>query len=97
MGSVGQVFTIAENTAILKYKLFCINNRYTIVAPTTLKKFATEKGNADKLMMYEAFVKKTGIDPRKILNSEAKLGSPFTDIADSYWLAEYAKNIDHAK
>lgn len=92
MGSVGQVFTIAENTAILKYKLYEKSIKYNIVPPTTLKKYATGKGNADKLMMYEAFVNKTGIDPRKILNSSAKLSSPFTDIADSFWLASYAQN-----
>ena len=67
-----------------------MNIEYHIVPPTTLKKYATGKGNADKLMMYEAFVNKTGIDPRKILNSQSKLSSPFTDIADSYWLASYA-------
>ena len=97
MGSVGQVFSIAENTAILKFKIYQAKIEYRIVPPTTLKKFATGKGNADKLMMYEAFVKKTNYDPRKILNSEAKLGSPFTDIADSYWLAEYAKSFEHGK
>lgn len=94
MGSVGAVFSIAENTAILKNTLYLNNIKYHVVAPTTLKKYATGKGNADKLQMYERFTEKTKTDPRKVYASEkAKLGSPFTDIADSYWLADYSKNI----
>jgi hypothetical protein len=94
MGSVGAVFSIAENTAILKNALYLNNIKYHVVAPTTLKKYATGKGNADKLQMYERFTEKTKTDPRKVYASQkAKLGSPFTDIADSYWLADYSKNI----
>jgi len=94
MGSVGAVFSIAENTAILKNNLYLNNIKYNVVAPTTLKKYATGKGNADKLQMYERFTEKTKTDPRKVYSGEkAKLGSPFTDIADSYWLADYSKNI----
>lgn len=94
MGSVGAVFSIAENTAILKNALYLNNIKYNVVAPTTLKKYATGKGNADKLQMYERFTKETQTDPRKVYDGEkAKLGSPFTDIADSYWLAHYSKTV----
>lgn len=96
MGSVGAVFSIAENTAILKSMFYLNNIKYHVVAPTTLKKFATGKGNADKLQMYEAFKEKTKTDPRRIFGAErTKLGSPFTDIADSYWLASYAQEIEN--
>lgn len=91
MGSVGAVFNIAENTAVLKYRLFEKGIKWIEVPPTTVKKSATGKGNADKLMMYDVFVEKTSIDPRKMLDSKAKLGSPFTDIADSYHIADYVK------
>lgn len=92
MGSVGAVFNIAENTGVLKHRLFQEKIEWMEVPPSTLKKHATGKGNADKLMMYEKFVEITSIDPRKMLDSKARLGSPFTDIADSYHLANYVKD-----
>lgn len=92
MGSVGAVFNIAENTGVLKHRLFQEKIKWMEVPPSTLKKHATGKGNADKLMMYEKFVEITSIDPRKMLDSKARLGSPFTDIADSYHLANYVKD-----
>jgi crossover junction endodeoxyribonuclease RuvC len=47
-GSTGKVFNIAENTAILKYNLWDSRIPFLIVPPTTIKKFATGKGNANK-------------------------------------------------
>lgn len=91
MGSTGAVFNIAENTAVLKYRLFQEGINWIEVPPTSVKKHATGKGNADKLMMYENFVEKTSIDPRKVLNSLSRLSSPFTDIADSYHIAQYVR------
>jgi hypothetical protein len=44
----GRVFHIAENTGILKYKMFQRGVPLDIVEPTKVKKFATEKGNASK-------------------------------------------------
>ena len=46
---------------------------------------ATGKGNADKDMMYEAFVKETNIDLKQIFDTE-KVGNPISDIADSYFI-----------
>ena len=62
MGSKGKVFHIAENTGILKYKLWQKNITFVTPAPTSIKKFATGKGNADKSMMYESFLAKNGLD-----------------------------------
>ena len=87
-GAKGQgLFQIAENGGILKYRLEEQNIPYEIVVPSVVKKGATGKGNADKDMMYEAFVKETGIDLKKIFDT-TKVGNPISDIADSYFIAK---------
>ena len=85
-GSKGQaLFQIAENAGILKYRLQEAKIPYEIVVPSVVKKGATGKGNADKDMMYEAFVKETNIDLKKLFDTE-KVGNPISDIADSYFI-----------
>ena len=85
-GSKGQgVFQIAENCGILKYRLEEQNIPYSTVVPSVVKKGATGKGNADKEMMYEAFVKETNIDLKKVFDTD-KVGNPVSDIADSYFI-----------
>ena len=85
-GSKGQaVFQIAENCGILKYRLQQLKIQYDTVVPSVVKKGATGKGNADKDMMYEAFVKETKIDLKKIFDTD-KVGNPVSDIADSYFI-----------
>ena len=56
----GRVFQIAENTGILKYKLYQLSIPVTVIPPTEVKKYATGKGNADKNAMYAAFSHETG-------------------------------------
>ena len=85
-GSKGQaIFQIAENCGILKYRLQQLKINYDTVVPSVVKKGATGKGNADKDMMYEAFIKETKIDLKKIFDTE-KVGNPISDIADSYFI-----------
>ena len=85
-GSKGQaIFQIAENCGILKYRLQQLNLSYDTVVPSVVKKGATGKGNADKDMMYEAFLKETNIDLKKIFDTD-KVGNPISDIADSYFI-----------
>ena len=85
-GSKGQgIFQIAENCGILKYRLQEAKIPYETIVPSVVKKGATGKGNADKDMMYEAFVKETTIDLKKIFDTE-KVGNPLSDIADSYYI-----------
>ena len=48
-------------------------------------KGATGKGNADKDKMYEAFLKETKIDLKKLFDTE-KVGNPISDIVDSYFI-----------
>ena len=86
-GSKGQgLFQIAENCGILKYRLLEKNYGYNTVVPSVVKKGATGKGNADKDMMYEAFVKELPeYNLKKILDTE-KTGNPLSDIVDSYFI-----------
>ena len=88
-GSVGKVFHIAENTGLLKYKLWEVGYKFTTVPPTVIKKFATGKGNADKAMMYDQFYNDTKKNFVMLFNKNLTLGSPVTDIVDSYYIAKY--------
>ena len=85
-GSKGQgIFQIAENCGILKYRLQEKGIPYDTVVPSVVKKGATGKGNADKDKMYEAFVKETKMDLKKLFDTD-KVGNPISDIVDSYYI-----------
>ena len=88
-GSKGQaVFQIAENCGILKYKLqMSPSMLYETIVPSVVKKYATGKGNADKQLMYDSFIKHTGVDLMKMFYM-GKLNNPVTDIIDSYYIAK---------
>lgn len=92
MGSKGKVFHIAENTEVLKYNLWLNKKEFELIPPTSLKKDATGKGNADKSMMYEAFKKIEKVNLYKILDikEKKKVDSPISDIVDSYFLCRCA-------
>ncbi len=48
-----EVFLIAENTAILKYKIYQMDVPLITIPPTVIKKFYTTKGNATKEHMMD--------------------------------------------
>lgn len=84
--SKGLVFNIAENTGLLKHKLWKNNIPFSVYPPKTIKKFATENGNANKDMMYDSF----GVDLKTILSyTKSTVGSPIGDIVDSYYICKY--------
>jgi len=90
MGSKGKVFNIAENTGVLKYKIHNLGIPLEVIPPTTLKKYATTKGNADKGMMHNSFLKETGINLKKeITPNKGKVDNPVSDIVDSYYICKY--------
>ena len=83
--ATGRVFALAENTGILKYKLYQAGIPVDIIEPTKVKKLFTGKGNADKPLMYDCFVKSTGINLQGLITpNKTLLGNPVTDIVDSY-------------
>ena len=94
-GSKGQaLFQIAENCGILKYKLQERNISYDIIVPSVVKKGATGKGNADKDKMYEAFVKETKIDLKKLFDTLKEINSKLWVIEDEKRLCEKEKEFD---
>jgi len=87
-GSTGRVFHIAENLGLLKYKLKIeCGWEYTLLAPSVIKKFATDKGNANKEIMLSAFQEDTGVNLGELFESSAK--SPISDVVDAYFICKY--------
>lgn len=95
-GSKGsRLFQIGEATGLVKAGLIygehgnLLNEAKNIraFAPSAVKKFATGKGNADKQMMYDAFLAETNIDLVAVLGMKA-LGNPCHDIADAYFICK---------
>ena len=87
-GSTGRVFHIAENLGLLKYKLKMeCGWDYTLLPPSVVKKFATDKGNANKELMLDAFEKDTGTNLAKVFDTTSK--SPVSDVADAYFICKY--------
>ena len=79
----GLLFTIVTNT-IVKHPMV----ERLIIPPTTLKKFATGSGKADKSEMIAALP----IDVREHFNTQGyKKTTGLTDVADAYWLSTYTK------
>ena len=90
-GSSGKVFHIAENTGILKHRLYMGGIGYESVPPTSVKKFATGKGNSNKDMMYAAFCEETPeTDLMSDLSPKAKaVNSPVSDIVDAFYICKF--------
>ena len=89
-GSTGRVFHIAENLGLLKYKLKMeCGWDYTLLPPSVIKKFATDKGNANKELMLDAFEKNTGTNLAKVFDTTSK--SPVSDVADAYFICKYTE------
>jgi Holliday junction resolvasome RuvABC endonuclease subunit len=96
-GAVGRVFQIAENTGLLKYKLWKDSIPFQVFAPSEIKKHATGKGNANKQRMHECFVEETSVDIRKTLDiMNENIWNPVSDIVDAYYIAKlgFHKMID---
>ena len=86
------VRSVAENSGLLKHKMYKANQKFTSVPPTVIKKYATGRGNANKEVMYEAFNAEllTPPDLKTVLKPKStKLTSPVTDIVDAYFIAKW--------
>ena len=86
------VRSVAENSGLLKHKMYKANQKFTSVPPTVIKKYATGKGNSNKEAMYDAFTAEllTPPDLKTTLKPKStKLTSPVTDIVDAYFIAKW--------
>jgi crossover junction endodeoxyribonuclease RuvC len=86
--SKGVVFHIGENTGLLKHRLWERDVSFVEISPPSIKKFATGKGNSNKMSMYESFVKETEFDISATIHCNEG-DSPMSDIIDSYYVAKY--------
>lgn len=90
LNSKGKIDAIIENAAVMKYNLFLWEYDYSLVPPTTVKKFATGKGNAKKEGMFSSFFHDTGWDLTEVMTpTKASIGSPVSDIVDAYYICKY--------
>lgn len=94
-GAVGRVFQIAENTGILKFKLWQEGFDVSTFTPNEIKKDATGKGNANKELMCDAFLQETGLDIRAQLGLRETAWNPISDIVDAYYIAKLGFNRKH--
>jgi hypothetical protein len=86
------VRSVAENTGLLKHKMHKERIPFTSIPPSVIKKYATDKGNANKELMYDAFTAEllTPEDLKsRITPKSKKLTNPITDIVDAYWICKY--------
>lgn len=92
LGSKGKVFHIAENTGILKYRLWMLQLPVVAIPPTVIKKFATGKGNANKERMQEVFEEENSVRLKDVLSMTEKQWNPSSDIIDAYYICKYGLN-----
>lgn len=92
-GSPGQVSQLSQNMGAAKAILWNYGYQTIIdVAPTSVKKFATGHGFAQKIDMVRKFEEETGIDFSVLFPGKDIEKSPINDIVDSYWICRYAIN-----
>jgi hypothetical protein len=90
LNSKGKIDAIIENAATLKALLYIADGiKFTMYPPTTLKKFATGKGNCDKEKMIRQFELETGWKIHDIITPDKQFGtSPVSDIVDAYFVCK---------
>lgn len=64
---------------------------FEVVAPTSLKKFATGSGGGKKKITKADMFKALPEDIQKLFKSTHKISTGLYDITDAYWLAKYTK------
>lgn len=88
--SSGLVFNIGESTGALKGLLWRKNIEFIVAPPTVIKKFATGKGNSNKLKLMEQFEKESNHKTLKQeLHETEKQNNPSSDIIDSYFMCKW--------
>ncbi|MDP4158202.1 MAG: crossover junction endodeoxyribonuclease RuvC [Bacillota bacterium] len=79
-GANNQREALGELGGVLRLTLYDQNANMVIIQPTALKKFATGKGNADKIAMAVA------------LEKQFQLEYPTSDQTDAFWLATFGRS-----
>jgi len=92
MGSKGRVFHIAENTGVLKYRMWSFGIPFQTIPPTVIKKFASGKGSANKERMQEVFEEQNEVKLKQLFNMTDKQWNPSSDLIDAYYICKYGLN-----
>lgn len=93
LGSKGMIFDIAENTAVLKHKLYKNNINFELIPPKSVKLSFTGRGDCSKGVMYMFFRDKHC--PYEIhhaigdMDVPAEIDHPIEDLIDAYALKTY--------
>lgn len=76
----------------MKKMFYDLGKGIVIYPPKTVKRFATGNGNADKVVMCDAFKQFfQGLYPEEFSNFE-NYESPLADMVDAFWMAETLRN-----
>lgn len=86
-GATGNTFNIGEFVGLLKIKLIESGYKLRLYEPSVIKKFATGKGNADKVSMGDAYINSTSSHKLNIKENLEDYESPKADIVDAFWIA----------
>jgi Holliday junction resolvasome RuvABC endonuclease subunit len=81
--ATGMVFNIGEFVGGLKLMIYNKGIPLRMIEPTVIKKFATNKGNCDKVSMVDEYMKN---DILKIDEDLPPYKSPKADIVDAYFM-----------
>lgn len=95
--ATGRVFNIAENGGVVKHKIWYNKIPMFCIPPTQVKKFATGKGNSNKLQMQVAFIEETNYNVKNELGLSENVWNPSSDIIDSYYICKYGFNLPMAQ
>lgn len=88
-GAVGQVFDIAEGCGITKKALYERGIKLRIYDPPSIKKYATNFGNADKTRMEEDYEKlEDKIDFNLPLVKDKVSGNPKDNLVDAFFICK---------
>jgi Holliday junction resolvasome RuvABC endonuclease subunit len=87
LGAKGLIFNIAEATGLVKHKIWNAGYRMRIYEPGVIKKFATGKGNCDKVGMGDAFIESVDLYKPELSEALPDYESPKGDLVDAYWIA----------
>lgn len=93
-GATGNTFDIGEFVGHLKINLLQNDYQLRLYEPSVIKKFATGKGNSDKVSMGDAFIKAHSLLPHILMLTEnlEDYQSPKADLVDAFWIADLNLN-----
>lgn len=94
-GSVHRVFDIAEFIGIVKFELLTMGIDISIktIPPTTIKKYASGNGLADKMQLHWKYSEEEDSDLKADLSQWEHAVSPRADIVDAYFMASLCMDL----